>query len=291
MTAELLAQPRLSIITRSSDAELALIQRTIEHTILVDERTELEDALGRLLAADAPITPKTLDLIGHTTSGKSLLLLGEWEIDATSATVTSFFRGLADQDVLGRLGIHAVRLLGCMTADTDHGRWTICQLADILGVEVYGTTGLLFASHYDRRGFTDASNYVLTSATELRATVIDPRPQGRGAREPRVLDLDSLPARPLEPRPWPVRVADRDEARALLRLVRRRDGSILPGLLAAPCCEIAFPAAAGGYHHAQVLLDGEIVRVYPDGEAKPGIVYPVDDPSELKRLVAALPAT
>jgi hypothetical protein len=290
MSADLLSRPHLSIITRQADAELERIQSTIAHKLLVDGRADLEAHLGALLDLRVTPAPKTLDLIGHTTSDRSLLLLGDWVIDATSPTVTSFFRGLADDDVLPRLGIHAVRLLGCMTADSAHGRWTICKLADILGIEVHGTTGLMFASHYDENGLSDDRRYLLTQASDLRDAVLDPRPLDRGNRDARVLELDGVP--PVAPprRPWPVRLADADAARAVLRLVRRRDGSVLPGLLASPACELAFPAGPPGrYHLLQVLLDGEVVRVYPDGDDRPGVVYPVDDPHELKRMIDVMP--
>jgi hypothetical protein len=291
VTAELLAQPHLSVITRDPDRELGEIRSVLAHKVLVDGRAELEAELGRLLAQDVAPTPKTLDLIGHTTSDRSLLVLGDWVIDATSPTVTSFFRGLADQNVLERLGIRAVRLLGCNSADSAHGRWTICRLTDVLGVEVLGTTGLMLASYYTAGGLDPARRYLLTSSSELRDKVVDPRPLDRGTRATRELDLDGLPAQALPARrAWPIRLADRDDARAILRLVRRRDGSELPGLVAAPACEVAFPAAsAGTYHLVQVLLDGEIVRVYPAGETGTALVYPVDDPHELKRVLALLP--
>jgi hypothetical protein len=40
----------------------------------------------------------------------------------------------------------------------------------------------------------------------------------------------------------------------------------------------------------QVVLDGEFVRVYPDGPDTPGLLYPVTDPFALKSLVEKLPA-
>src|SRR5262245_63720666 len=101
----LLSQSHLSVITRHADYELARIQDIIEHKVLVDGRADLEEVFGHLLAAvaDEP-TPKTLDLIGHSTPGQSLLMLGDWVLDAAKPTVTAFFRELADQEVLTRLG-------------------------------------------------------------------------------------------------------------------------------------------------------------------------------------------
>jgi len=286
--ADLLAQKHLSVISSYADAELGLIRAAIPHAITVEGRADLELLLGRLLDAGVPPTPKTLDLIGHTTSDKSLLVLGDWLIDATNACVLSFFRGLADQDVPRRLGIEAVRLLGCTSADTAHGRWTVCALADVLGIEVYGTTGLLLASHYDREGFREEARFLLASATALRTGTAEPRPLDRGPHDPHVLDLDSLPASALPTRSWPVHIPDQDEAKALLRLIRRRDGSVLPGLQAAPSCELAFPAGdRDHYYLVQVLLDHELVRVYPSG-LEHGLVYPVDDPHAFAKLVAQL---
>jgi hypothetical protein len=179
-----------------------------------------------------------------------------------------------------------------LTADTGHARWTICALADVLGVEVYGTKDLIFAAHYDRRGFVHERRYLLVSATELKTDAIDPKPLSRGTPYERVLDLDALPATPLVAGddPWPLRIASWQDGRAFLRLVRRRDGATMPGLLTSPRCEVALPSPeTGRYHRAQVLLDGEFIRVYPDGPDAPGIVYPVDDPYALKDLVDRMP--
>jgi hypothetical protein len=292
MFADLLDQPHLSIIGASHDCELDQIASTVERSIVVDGRAQLESTLCELLSYARPGASKTLDLIGHSTMSTSLLVLGEWVIDARSPTVTAFFRELAEQEVLPRLGITAVRLLGCLTADTAHGKWTIAALADVLGVEVYGTTGLLLASHYDRDGFADARRYLLASATDLRTNGVVPRPLDRGEPSGFVLDVDALPPRPLDTsRSWPVHVASHEEARELLYLVRRRDGSQIPGLQAAPDCEIALPSQEPGrYHLIQVMLDAEVVRVHPRG-AEHGIVYPVDDPFTLRQLIASLAST
>lgn len=289
MPAEMLDQSRLSIISASTDSELARIAQTIEPAIVVDGRSQFESALCDLLAHGRTGVPKTLDLIGHSTAKTSLLVIGDWVVDASSTTVTAFFRELADQEVLPRLGVTAVRLLGCLTADTAHGKWTVCTLADLLGVDVYGTTGLLLSSHYDRSGFSDDRRYLLASATDLRAHEVVPRPLDRGEPSSHVLDIDAIPVTRLAPgSSWPVGIASPEEARELLSLVRRRDGSSIPGLQARPIFEIALPSYEPGlYHSVQVLLDGELVRVYPKG-SEHGIVYPVDDPFTLRQVIAGL---
>lgn len=290
--AELLAQPRLSVLSRSADTELIEIHSLIERPLLVEGRAELEELFGQLLAANAPATPKTLDLIGHSTAGHSLLVLGDWVLDAASPTVTAFFRELAEQDVPARLGIQAVRLLGCLTADTGHARWTICTLADILGIEVLGSRDLLFSAHYNRGGFADDWQFLLLGSRDLRGERAYTDVLARGEPHPRVLDIDGLPAEPLAVfhDRWPHRIANGDQAHALLRLIRRRDGATMPGLLAKPMCEIALPAPEPGrYHRAQVLLDCQLIRVYPDGPDRAAVVYPVMDPHALRIIVDRLP--
>jgi hypothetical protein len=290
----LLRQSHLSVITRHADYELARIQDVIEHKVPVDGRGDLEVALGELLKGAAVIAPapKTLDLIGHSTPGQSLLMLGDWVLDAAKPTVTAFFRELADQEVLTRLGVYAIRLLGCQTADTSHGRATICTLSEILGLEVHGTRSLIYSAHYTAAGFRPDCEHVLVCASDLRPARRELTMREIGQRYPRSLDIDALPAAPLLVRdqPWPRRIASTAVAHDILRLVRRDAGAQMPGLLAAPSCEIALPAShPNWYHLAQVLLDGEFVRVYPEGEQQPGVVYPVEDPHALRRLVDDLP--
>src|SRR5438094_7148983 len=97
-----------------------------------------------------------------------MLMLGDWIIDATRPGVTAFFRELADNDVLPRLGVHALRLIGCQTADSGLGRATICTLSDILGLEVYATTKLIYSAHYDHQGFRDDCTHALVCASDVR---------------------------------------------------------------------------------------------------------------------------
>jgi hypothetical protein len=273
----------LSFISRSDDAELREIESRIAGpVVVVDGRADIEAALCRLLAAGAPPAPRTLDLIGHSTAGTSLLVMGDWVIDATSPTVIAFFRELAEQNVVARLGLQAVRLLGCATAVTEHGRYTVCALADLLGIEVVGTTAPVLASYYEPAGFSRDRRYLLTSATELRARGAVTRPRASSRSASRVLDIDRLPAVPLDQtRPWPVHVVSTEQARELLALIQRHDGA--PAALATvPWCELALPSPdRDRYHRIEVLSDGELVRV------EPGNVYPVSDPVAFRALVTA----
>jgi hypothetical protein len=293
MESRLLSQSQLSIITRHADAEMSRIHSSIEHKVLVEGRADLEAALGTLLACEGHRTPKTLDLIGHSTPNGALLQLGDWVIDASSPTVTAFFRELADLDVLPRLGVYAVRLLGCKTAETAQARSTICALSDILGLEVYGTTGLIFSAHYEKTGFSSDWRFLLVGSSDLRAVLRGSDARATKGTYDRALDVDSLPAVELEATnaSWPRRVASDRVARSILRLVRRREGSLVPGLLATPSCEIAIPSSRTGlYHLAQVVLDAQFLRVYPEGNSNVGVLYPVEHPQTLRSLVEDLPA-
>jgi hypothetical protein len=289
----LLASSQLSVITRHADTELARIQETLENRALVEGRAELEELFGCLLAVQCEPTPKTLDLIGHSTPGESLLQLGDWVIDASSPTVTAYFRELADNDVLSRLGIHAVRLLGCRTVVTEEGRWTACTLSDILGVEVYGTNDLVCARHYDSDGFSYERRYLLVCSSDLRreSEHADAAPV-TGDPYPRMLDIDGLPVAPLvaTKNEWPHRIATHEDMRYILGLVRRQEGATMPGLLTSPYCELAMPSAQpNAFHRAQILFEGEFLRLYPDGHDRPGVVYPVADSDALRAFVDDLP--
>ena len=282
-----LARRRLSVISAEPDAELDGIARTIAASVRVAGRAAFAQLLERLLAASpgGEVAPKTLDLLGHSTASAGLLRLGDWVIDAACPTVAALCRELAATRALPRLGIHGVRLLGCRTAATERGRATMAALAELLGVEVWGTPHLLYDVHYDEHGFRDCWGFMLVRASELgRGERVV-----RGPRAPRTLDLATLPALPLgPPGDWPRRVATTAAAREILALIRRDAGAPMPGP-AAPFCELALPSARPReYHVAHALLEGAFLRFYPDGDAA-GIAFPVDDAPALRRILGELP--
>lgn len=291
---ELLSRAHLSVISAEPGHALDRIAQIIQPCVRIGGRAELEMLFGHLLVASeagGDVAPKTLDLIGHSAAPDSQLRLGTWVIDAASPTVSAFFRELADHDVLSRLGIYAVRLLACKSADTGKGRSTLCKLADLLDVEVHGTNHLLYDAHYDASGFRDVWKFLLVSSNELRATASEPSVVPAGEHWPRMLDIDALPAVPLPARiaHGPIQIATAAAARQLLQLVRRDAGAQMAGLLATPMCTLALPSVVpGAFHIADVLLDGEFVRFFPDGTDSPGVVYPVDDGYLLRRIIADL---
>lgn len=290
---ELLSRPRLSAISAMCDPELDGIAQIVRLGVRIHDRSDLEALLGSLLvAADAgaPVAPKTLDLIGHASG--SLLRLGDWVLDGASTPVKAFFRGLAEHDVMPRLGVRALRLLACNTAGAGHGESTLRTLAGILGIEVQGTTHLLHEYHYDAGGFRAIWDFMLVSSKDVQPSVATIAAVPDAARWPRTLDIDALPALQLglHAAPWPQRLASASAMRQILALVRRNAGARMPGLIAVPTCELALPSAlAGAYHLMHVLFKGAFVRCFPEGVDVPGVVYPVDDAPELHRIVDELP--
>lgn len=286
----LLSLPSLVVVSGEPDFELQHIARTVRHSVTVGGRRGFERLLDRLVTgAGHAVGARTLDLVGHTRSA-SLLVLGDWVLDGADPATQAWFHELAAGGVLPRLGIRALRLLGCNTAATPRGRATMCELAGALGVEVVGSTQLLHAGHYDAGGFRECWSFLLVATSTLRSR--EARAASPRHPHPRVLDLAALPVVGLgafAPRS-PRRLVDAEAAREILRLVRRREGARLPG--ATPACELALPSAEPhAYHIADVLLDGEFLQFYPDGMAATGVAFPVEDARALRRVVAALPPT
>lgn len=283
---------RISLIGSHRDAELRLIHDTLARPFVVGDRSDVEALCGALVRELGEHTPEpaTLDLIGHSLPGSSLLQLGTWVIDGASGVVTAFFRELADNDILARLGIEAIRLLGCNTAVTGPGRATLGALAEVTGVEVYGTRGLVLASQYGAQGFTDDWSFLLVGSRDLGDAPAPAQPPP-GTTTTRTLDIDALPASTLgeHAESWPQLVATRDAATAVLRLVDRHHGATMPGLLSQPVCELLLPSSdASRWHRVQVMLDHRFVRVYADGPSAPGVLYPVVDAHALQALCQSL---
>ena len=222
-------------------------QLTPQHLSLdafTGDRVDLEAALADLLASD--LTATDLDLVGYTNRDK-LLTIGTWVIDHTNRRARALFRELAEQAVLARLGVQRVRLYGCHTASTPRGRETLTALAEILDLEVSGMTELVCAG------------------------------AGAASSSDRMLDLDALSTYPLDARD---RVATINETRQILQLVNRTAGTHLPRLLALAHHKLVLPSFdANAYHHLEMLLDFEYVRVAGD------LVFPVEDPRALRSLV------
>jgi hypothetical protein len=303
MLRRVLARPRISLVTAHPDAEVARLTRQLVDVLPIDGRASFERTLGELsrIADHAPpsaTTPRTLDLIGHATSD-GLLRLGDWLIDGESPKVSAFFRGIADVELLPRLGVTSMRVLGCSTAVGARARRTLRILAELLDLEVLGTLGPIYSLHYDAEGFGEQWRFLLSRASEVPSSpVILPSPDAPAADHTatlallRILDIESLPRVPLVAPPGspPRHVVTNAAARELLSLVDRTRGAQMPGLLAIPSHELALLADNTSCHVAEVILDGHFLRVFPEGSHKAGVVYPVSDARHLLALVSALPS-
>jgi hypothetical protein len=81
--------------------------------------------------------------------------------------IAHFFHTLAQDSLLPRLHIVALRLLGCETAVTESGQRTLRTLAQVLRVPVFGTLVPLLKSHSNADGFNPAFIHLLVEASPL----------------------------------------------------------------------------------------------------------------------------
>jgi hypothetical protein len=237
-----------------------LVQRLDPRTtIACSDRDELADRLVAL-SRSLPMQPRTLDLIGLTGPEKLVSLNGR-PLDTEIKRVRAFFRELSEQRVLAGLGITAIRVVGCMTAVGDRARRTIARLADIVELEVTGTTDLVTVADITPAGFVPPAPRVWPT-------------QGTW------LDLDAIAPRAAE---LDARVVSKTLGGEVLAQIRRTAGVALPALLALPRVQLALPSTtADRFHHLEVLLDYELIRTTVRDQS---VAYPVDDPRALRMLL------
>ena len=223
-----------------------------EHALACADREALAERLLAMSKQLAP-APRVLDLVGMTGHDKLLTFHGR-ALDTRIGRVRASHRELAEQGVIARLDIVGVRLVGCMSAVGEPARRTIAQLADILDVEVTGTTELVTVDDITATGF------------------VSPPPRQWLAGT--CLDLDNLTAGPLLAGAHALTLA---RARDVLACIRRDAGVELPRLLALPHAVLGLPRG-DQFHHLELLLDYELVRTG-------STVFPVDDPRALRSLL------
>ena len=222
-------------------------------TILFQDRVDLASRLVELTAL--PRVPRTLDLVGLTGSDH-LLTFHARALDGENRRVRAFWREIAELDLVARLGIESVRLIGCTSAVGPRARATIAMLSDVLGVPVIGS-------------------HELVSFDDFRAPGCFEFPETTRAGAA-FLDLDSLRARPADDG---ARIITAAMGRDLLAQIGRRNGVHFPDLLARSSASLAVPSSVDGlFHHVEVMLDHELVRT---GD----VVFPVDDPRGLRLLL------
>jgi hypothetical protein len=157
--------PALSVISGEPDAVLAGIAARFARIHRIAALSEVRGLLEQQQGREPRFT--TLDLIGHSTRGHRYLRIGNTPIDMLEPDVARLFRRLAESQLLPRLGIHTVRLLGCDTAVEIAGQRTMAALARTLDVRVFGTTKSLMKAHYVRSGFDPAFDRLLIEAGSL----------------------------------------------------------------------------------------------------------------------------
>ncbi len=156
----------INVISATGDAVMLAIEAHCAHFHRVGSLAELRELLLTLPASDPP-EPVTLDLLGHSGSAAKLFQLGSSTINPCDRRVDLFFRDLARDRVLARLGVVALRLIGCETAVTPGGQYTLRRLAATLHIPVFGTTKMIMKSHYTAGGFDPRFARILAEAATL----------------------------------------------------------------------------------------------------------------------------
>lgn len=218
-----------------------------------------------------------LDVIAH--SRKGVLYLGEWAVDGNESTEALRTSCAA---MLEHMPLREIRLLGCNTAIKAGGRRAMRSLAAIFGARVWGTKVPISANDFDRDGF--CSNGLLADHRDI-ARFATPSIRstarwfsGLGMRAVRLRELvDQLRDEPeaevlrdWQRAPaalrWEIRRCSRAELAALFDHAEPGMARV-PGILALPELEIlASTGRSEGEarcHRLTVLLDHELVRVYP----------------------------
>jgi hypothetical protein len=164
-TAESLPRPPyLNIISASPIGEIASIKQTLQGNYLeVGDTETLFDALSAYHADRKRENYSqflSLDLIGHSRAGDMLLKLGEYTF--TPKAAAEQFTRLEQSRILQDLGIRQIRLLGCRTGSTAHGRAVVEAIRKAMPSQmIYATRADLFANHYDQRGLTSDAEDLL----------------------------------------------------------------------------------------------------------------------------------
>jgi hypothetical protein len=159
--------PALCLVARDADVPLRVDE--VDHIRGVGSLDELLATL-RAWAKTRPDTrpqPRTLDLIGHSTRDHQLLRIGDTPLDMTRPAVVNVFETIRTEKLLDRLGVTAVRLLGCSTAVFPTAQRTLRRLAHVLKVPVYGSIKPLHHAHYTADGFNPKFAQVLIESSQL----------------------------------------------------------------------------------------------------------------------------
>ncbi|HET9622776.1 MAG TPA: DUF4347 domain-containing protein [Kofleriaceae bacterium] len=115
-----------------------------------DEDVSVLDVLKKLVEQNLP-GKITLDVIAHAHDGE--IQLGTCSISDVNKKLSNLADQLTANQIRLSQFIEKIRLLGCLTAETDAGRAAIRTIKKLTGVPVWGTTTLISAEDFGRTGF------------------------------------------------------------------------------------------------------------------------------------------
>jgi len=283
---ELCASRRLNVSSTNPDRALQRVQDRVDGEACVSGRIELEQLLAGLLDCSTRIEGRSLDLFAHSAGKARSLILGGWTVSVDDPGLQAFAQMKA---TLKAIGVNRLRLIGCGTATTPGGQKTMSFLASALDLPVFGAiTDEIFQQDFDASGFiADRKLRDHTSAPRARPEAFS-WPRGEAIGPMRFDALQGELVRPARPAPWPRMFSDLERSRTLFDHLDAENGRSLPGLLTQPIAEILVPAEADGLvHRIEILLDWQLVRVYPVGNPD-GAVYRIRRPHQLAGLAGAL---
>jgi hypothetical protein len=161
----------ITVTGRRPDPVLSELIARCASVVYVDALADLGPVLDQLAARSAG-GPCALDLVGHSTGPAHLLRLGDTIIDPIDPVVDRWFREVARDHLPARVGVVALRLIGCQTAVASASRRTLQRLADAVGLPVFGTTKLLTRSHFNDGGFDPIFHHILAAAQPVRRRAV-----------------------------------------------------------------------------------------------------------------------
>lgn len=278
-------EPPLNVSGTRANPELLEIQQIVMEggrLALVEDAAGLLDLLRRALACRPARAARTLDLIGHSVGDHHYLMLGSSILDlsrslsvlaATPTPVYEAFKAIGDDKLLQKLGIKTVRLIGCRTAESERGRLTIDNLRTLLRVEVQAVCDLVSADEFRAEGYVGA---IANLAEKC------PRSRWPSATFTAPFGGDVLSTNKPSKAPLAYVVTDGSNLFSLAEvratLIDPDAGWTINGLLARPDAHVFVDDQSQNtdYRSFEVLLDHELLRVYPrDTEGRQAVIYRV----------------
>ncbi len=139
---------QLNLLSCAADRELDDIRRVLSTFETAADHADVIAVLRRALRRGDRYT--CVDMIGHSRS-PGFLVVGSWIVDDSPQTAATFSALL--RPMLQELGVRVIRLLGCSTATTEHGRKVLRRIAQVARCNVFGTKRNIGKHDYASCGF------------------------------------------------------------------------------------------------------------------------------------------